>query len=269
MEKNNELKSIVKEKYADIAINSSTEESQGCGCGCSCEPSGEFTIMKDEYKNIEGYVENADLGLGCGLPTQYAGINIGDTVLDLGSGAGNDVFVARSIVGEQGRVIGIDMTEEMIEKAKINNFKLGFENVEFKLGDIEKMPLENDTIDVIVSNCVLNLVPDKEKAFKEIYRVLKDGGHFCVSDIVIKGELPEEVRRSAELYVGCVSGAINKDEYLKIIEHTGFRDVVIHTSKEINLPDSILKEFLDENKFNLVKKSGLGISSITVSGYKN
>jgi ubiquinone/menaquinone biosynthesis C-methylase UbiE len=137
--------------------------------------------MKDEYQQVNGYVAEADLGLGCGLPTQYAGINEGDTVVDLGSGAGNDVFVARSIVGEKGRVTGIDMTEEMIEKATNNNKKLGFKNVEFRLGDIENLPIENDSVDVVVSNCVLNLVPDKFKAFKEIYRILKPGGHFCVS----------------------------------------------------------------------------------------
>jgi ubiquinone/menaquinone biosynthesis C-methylase UbiE len=269
MEKLKDLKSIVKDKYAEIAINVKSVDSDNCGCGCCDDSQSDITIMKDEYKEIDGYVADADLGLGCGIPTQYAGIKEGDTVLDLGSGAGNDVFVARSIVGEKGKVIGLDMTEEMIEKAVINNRKMGFENVEFKLGDIENMPLETDSIDVVVSNCVLNLVPDKRQAFEEVFRVLKPGGHFCVSDIVTKGELPEDIRRSAELYAGCVSGAVEKEEYLKIIERSGFGNVNVHVQKEINLPDELLKEFLDDEKYALVKKSDMGIYSITVSAYKS
>jgi ubiquinone/menaquinone biosynthesis C-methylase UbiE len=268
MAKLNDLKSIVKEKYAEIAANSTVSDSDDCGCGCCGESQSDFTIMKDEYKQIDGYVAEADLGLGCGLPTQYANIKEGETIVDLGSGAGNDVFVARSIVGEEGRVIGIDMTEEMIDKAVINNSKLGFENVEFRLGDIENMPVETDSVDVVVSNCVLNLVPDKTKAFKEIYRILKPGGHFCVSDIVTKGELPDEIRRSAELYAGCVSGAVDNDEYLNIIEKSGFGNVEVHKHKEINLPDQLLKEFLADQEFQMVKNSDIGIHSITVSGYK-
>ncbi len=198
--------------------------------------------MQDEYNNLDGYVADADLGLGCGLPTEYAGIKKGDTVVDLGSGAGNDVFVARAIVGDEGKVIGLDMTEEMIEKANLNKAKLGFKNVEFHLGDIEQMPFENNIADVVVSNCVLNLVPDKRKAFSEIYRVLKPGAHFCVSDIVIKGELPAGLKKSAEMYAGCVAGALQQDDYLGIIKETGFRNVEVKKTKVIELPDDVLGE---------------------------
>jgi ubiquinone/menaquinone biosynthesis C-methylase UbiE len=268
MEKLKDLKSIVKDKYAEIALNAKPESVSDCGCGCCGEAQTEFTIMNDEYHNLDGYVADADLNLGCGIPTQYAGIEAGNTVLDLGSGAGNDVFVARSIVGEQGSVIGLDMTSEMVEKAKVNNRKMGYDNVEFKLGDIENMPIDSDSVDVVVSNCVLNLVPDKNLAFNEIFRVLKSGGHFCVSDIVTKGELPDDIRRSAELYVGCVSGAVEKEEYLRIIENAGFTQVNVHISKEIQLPDEMLKEYLGEEQLAVVKKSDIGIFSITVSAYK-
>ena len=268
MDKLKDPKTIVKEKYAQIATESEKTIANDCGCGCCGDAQPEFTILKDEYQEIDGYVADADLNLGCGIPTQFAGINRGDTVVDLGSGAGNDVFVARKIVGEEGKVVGLDMTEEMIKKAESNNEKMGFKNVEFKLGDIENMPLESDSIDVIVSNCVLNLVPDKNLAFKEMYRVTKSGGHFCVSDIVIEGELPDEIRQSAELYAGCVSGALEKSEYLKTIVDAGFEDVVVHVSKKIDLPDDFLREYLDEEKLMLLRKSELGIYSITVSGYK-
>ena len=269
MEKTKDLKSIVKDKYAEIAIKSSVTDSENCGCGCSCDSQSEFTIMQDEYNQVEGYVAEADLGLGCGIPTQYANIKEGNTVVDLGSGAGNDVFVARSIVGGEGRVIGIDMTGEMISKAEQNNQKMGFENVEFRLGDIENMPVDTDSVDVVVSNCVLNLVPDKKRAFEEIYRILKPGGHFCISDIVTNGELPDEIRKSAELYVGCVSGAVDNEEYLKTIEQSGFRDVDVHIRKEINLPDDLLKKILDDQQFATVKNSDIGVYSITISAYKS
>jgi len=268
MEKLSRLKSIVKENYAKIA-NSAIEDSERCGCGCNCESAEKLTIMKNEYKNMDGYVATADLGLGCGLPTQYAAINESDTVVDLGSGAGNDVFIAHSIVGKKGHVIGIDMTQEMIDKAVKNNKTLGFKNVEFRLGDIENLPVDNDSVDVVISNCVLNLVPDKKEAFKEIHRILKSGGHFCISDIVTNGILPEEIRHSAELYVGCISGAVEKEEYLKIIEETGFKDMVIHTQKEINLPGALLKEFLNDRQLISINNNNIGIYSITVSAYKS
>jgi ubiquinone/menaquinone biosynthesis C-methylase UbiE len=259
------VKQTVKEKYAEIALGT---EGQGC-CGPSSYCCGSsnlinFSMIGDDYNNIEGHVAEADLGLGCGLPTEYAGIKIGDTVVDLGSGAGNDVFIARSIVGEAGKVIGIDMTEEMIDKANTNNAKLDFKNVEFRLGDIEAMPVDHSVADVVVSNCVLNLVPNKQKAFEEIYRVLKSDGHFCVSDIVIKGELPENLKKSAMMYAGCVAGAIQQDDYLHIISTTGFTNVEIKKTKVIDLPDEILKEYLSESELSEYRQSGVGVFSITV-----
>jgi len=260
-----ELKNIVKEKYAEIAVQS---ERRGCGCGCGT-PDVDTSFMSDEYINLNGYLADADLKLGCGVPTEYAGIKKGDTVVDLGSGAGNDVFVAHALVGEAGKVIGVDMTEEMIKKANRNKEKLNAANVEFHLGEIENLPLENNIADVVISNCVLNLVPSKEKAFAEIYRILKPGAHFCVSDIVIKGELPEAIKRSAEMYAGCVSGALQQDEYLGIIEKTGFKKIEIKTSKRSDLPDEELKLYLSDNELKLFKESRTGLFSITVVGYKN
>lgn len=265
MQNSNEIKEVVKEKYGEIARSNKT----GCGCGCgSSEKIVDYTIIKDEYHNLEGYVADADLGLGCGMPTEFAGIKKGDTVVDLGSGAGNDVFVARAIVGDEGKVIGVDMTEDMIEHANKNNQKLGYKNVEFKLGDIENMPLENSIADVVVSNCVLNLVPDKQKAFVEIFRILKPGGHFCVSDIVLKGELPDNLKKSAEMYAGCVAGAVQQEEYLKIIENAGFKNIMIDKTKVVELPDEVLKNYLSETEIVSFRNNHMGIFSITVTAYK-
>ncbi len=267
MQTTDEIKKVVKEKYGEIAKSNSSCCGPTSCCGTDSKVD-DYSIMKDDYTKLEGYVADADLGLGCGLPTEFAGIKNGDTVVDLGSGAGNDVFVARAIVGEEGKVIGLDFTQEMIDKANENKEKVGFANVEFKLGEIEDMPLDNDTADVIVSNCVLNLVPDKVKAFAEMYRVTKPGGHFCVSDIVLKGELPAQLKKSAEMYAGCVAGAIQQDEYLGIIEQAGFKNVEIKKTKVIELPDNILEEYLSSEGMKIYKESKIGIFSITVVGYK-
>ncbi len=227
-----------------------------CGPACGCGPEGkDYSVFGLEYTKVEGYVADADLQLGCGIPTEFAEIKTGDTVVDLGSGAGNDVFVARQITGEKGKVIGVDMTPEMVAKANVNKAKLGFENIDFKLGDIENLPLENDMSDVVVSNCVLNLVPDKEKAFAEIYRILKPGAHFCVSDIVLEGEIPEGLKKSAELYAGCVSGALQKDDYLGIVDKSGFKNIEVKKSREIVLPDELLKSFLNGEQIEKYKTS--------------
>lgn len=269
MKTSEEIKSVVKEKYSEIAKSNSTG---GC-CGtkdssCCGDKASDFVMIGDDYKSIEGYVADADLGLGCGVPTELAGIKKGDTVVDLGSGAGNDVFVTRAIVGDEGKVIGVDFTEVMIEKANLNNEKLGYKNVEFKLGDIEALPLEDNIADVIISNCVLNLVPDKVKAFKEMFRTIKPGGHFCVSDIVIQGTMPEELKNSAAMYAGCVSGAIQQEEYLDIIKQSGFKKIEIKKSKRITLPDNLLKTYLTEEGIKNYKEELTGIISITVVGYK-
>ncbi len=264
MQNSNEIKEMVKEKYALIAKQSKKEnETSCCGSGCGCSTI-DYSIMSDDYTSLEGYIAEADLGLGCGLPTEYANIKIGDTVVDLGSGAGNDAFIARSIVGEDGRVIGIDMTETMIERARKNAQKLKLENVEFRLGDIEHVPLSNNKADVVVSNCVLNLVPDKLKAFTEIYRILKPGGHFNISDIVLEGELPADLVKEAEMYAGCVAGAIQKNDYLALIRNAGFTNIVINKEKKIIVPDEILSNYLSEEQLKIYKESKTGIFSITV-----
>ena len=220
--------------------------------------------MADDYTRLDGYNPDADLGLGCGLPTEFAKIKTGDTVVDLGSGAGNDAFIARRIVGEAGRVIGVDITEKMIELAKNNSAKLGYKNVEFRHGDIDSMPLVSNKADVVVSNCVLNLVPNKHKVFDEVFRVLKPGGHFSISDIVIEGELPSKWKEIAELYAGCVSGAIQKNEYLGIIEEAGFTNITLQKDKTIVIPDEILAEYLNKEEIDEYKKGKVRITSITV-----
>ena len=263
-----DLKLIVKEKYGEIAIQSKLiNQSSCCGSTGSCSDV-DYTIFSDDYSGQEGYNPDADLGLGCGLPTAFAKIKKGDTVIDLGSGAGNDCFVARSVAGESGKIIGIDFTEKMIEKARANAEKLGFNNVEFRQGDIDSMPVTSNKADVIVSNCVLNLVPNKHKVFSEIFRVLKPGGHFSISDIVLVGELPAKWREIAELYAGCVSGAIQKTEYLGIIAETGFVNTSLQKEKEIVIPDDILANYLNADEIALYKKGDTKIVSITVYAEK-
>lgn len=268
MQNEKEIKEMVKEKYGQIAKQSTSCCGPSSCCGTTDNKIVGYTVMQDEYDHLDGYVADANLGLGCGLPTEFAGIKKGDVVVDLGSGAGNDVFVARALVGDEGKVIGIDMTQEMIDKARLNNSKLGYKNVEFYLGEIEAMPLENSIADVVVSNCVLNLVPNKQKAFKEIYRILKTDGHFCVSDIVLKGELPANLKKSAMMYAGCVAGAIQQDEYLKIIEDTGFKNTEIKKIKVIDLPDEILKDYLSDEEIASFRENKIGIFSITVVSEK-
>ncbi len=261
------LKQIVKEKYAQIAEQSYTENASSC-CGAGGCSTMDYTIMAEDYSSMEGYVAEADLGLGCGLPTEFALIKEGDVVIDLGSGAGNDAFVARSLTGEKGKVIGIDFTEKMIEKARANADKLGYHNVEFRQGDIEKMPVTANVANVIVSNCVLNLVPDKAKAFSEMFRVLKPGGHFSVSDIVLQGTLPAGLQQNAEMYAGCVAGAIQKEDYLAMIHRAGFVPVSIQKERKITIPDEILANHLNPAELEQYRDGALGIYSITVYGEK-
>ncbi len=261
------IKQAVREKYGEIARQDKAVNAASCcgSGGCSTEV---YNIMTDDYAQLDGYAPDADLGLGCGLPTQFAGIKPGDTVLDLGSGAGNDCFVARNETGPDGRVIGVDFTPEMIAKAKENALKLGYGNVEFREGDIEHLPLSADMVDVVVSNCVLNLVPDKQKAFAEILRVLKSGGHFSISDVVLRGSLPDKLREAAEMYAGCVSGAMQESDYLGIIHDLGFEQVTVQKRKAIDVPDDILARYISAEEITAFRNSGTGILSITVSAAK-
>ena len=269
MNTSTEIKKTVRDKYAEIA-NQPKEQNlvSCCGATSSCCGDDVYNIMADDYSKLEGYNPDADLGLGCGLPTEFAKIKEGDTVIDLGSGAGNDAFVARRLTGEKGKVIGIDFTEPMIARARENADKLGLHNVEFRLGDIDDMPVTANKADVIVSNCVLNLVPNKHKVFGEIYRVLKPGGHFSISDIVLEGPLPEKWKQVAELYAGCVSGAIQKKEYLSIIEESGFKNIALQKDKTIHIPDDILANYLSAEEISEYKKGKTRITSITVFAEK-
>ncbi len=267
MQSDNRLKEIVRQKYSEIALQDKTfNQSSCCGAGaCSTEV---YNIMTDDYTELRGYNPDADLGLGCGLPTQFAKIKKGDTVIDLGSGAGNDAFIARHETGETGKVIGIDFTPAMINKARINAEKLGFANVEFRQGDIENMPASDNLADVIVSNCVLNLVPGKDAVIKEIHRVLKPGGHFSISDIVLIGDLPDALRQDAEMYAGCVSGDIQKETYLSLIQQNGFTNITLQKEKPINIPDDILMKYMTEKESEGFKNGKTGIFSVTVYAEK-
>ena len=257
------LRQVVKEKYSKIA----NEESQISDCCDSVCCGEDYSFVGEEYHGQDGYVKEADLGLGCGLPTEFARIKPGHTVVDLGSGAGNDVFIARNETGDHGRVIGLDFTQEMIDRARINNQKLGYTNVEFVLGGIENNPLPDNFGDVVVSNCVFNLVPDKKTAFQETFRILRPGGHFSISDIVVQGEIPDALRSQAELYAGCVSGAIDKEEYLENVRLAGFQNIQIQKEREIVIPDEILNSLTREER-NLYEQADLGIYSITVYAEK-
>ncbi|HEY4799343.1 MAG TPA: arsenite methyltransferase [Bacteroidia bacterium] len=261
------IKEMVKQKYSEIALQDKDVNSSSCcgAGGCSTEV---YNIMSDDYTTLRGYNPIADLGLGCGLPTQFAKIKKGDTVIDLGSGAGNDCFVARDETGETGKVIGIDFTPAMIDKARANAEKLGFNNVEFRQGDIEKIPVTANAADIIVSNCVLNLVPDKNAVFNEMFRVLKPGGHFSISDIVITGDLPEKIKTAAEMYAGCVASAINKYEYLRYINTSGFKNITLQKEKPIIVPDDILKNYLNDKEIAEYKSNPTIIYSITVYAEK-
>lgn len=267
MNTNEEIKEMVKQKYSEIALqDQETNASSCCGSGgCSTEV---YNIMSDEYEHLEGYSAEADLKLGCGLPTEFAKIKPGNTVVDLGSGAGNDCFVARHETGESGKVIGIDFTPEMIDKARLNADKLKFNNVEFRLGDIENIPTMSNIADVVVSNCVMNLVPNKPKAFSEVHRILKVGGHFSISDIVLTGDLPERIKNAAEMYAGCVASAIQKEDYFEIIKNSGFKNITIQKEKPIIIPNDILKNYLSEEEIETYNSNKNIIFSITVYAEK-
>lgn len=263
-----DLKLVVKEKYGEIANQSITQNKTSCcGSGSSCCDST-YSIFADDYTHLKGYNSDADLALGCGIPTAFTTIKEGDSVLDLGSGAGNDCFVARSLVGEKGKVVGLDFTPQMLEKARANSKKLGFTNIEFVEGDIEEMPLQSNQFDVVISNCVLNLVPNKKAAFEQIYRVLKPNGAFSISDVVLVGQLPDKLLHDATMYAGCVSGAVEKEEYLNFIKNAGFTNIEVKKEKPIVIPTEILAHYLTESEITLYKGGKSGIFSITVTAKK-
>jgi ubiquinone/menaquinone biosynthesis C-methylase UbiE len=267
---NKELKELVKEKYGEIAGQAKVQnETSCCGIGSFSCSGVDYTIFSENYSELQGYNPDADLGLGCGIPTEFALIKKGDTVVDLGSGAGNDCFVSRALVGDTGKVIGIDFTETMIAKARENAEKLGFNNVEFRFGDIEKIPITANNADVVISNCVLNLVPDKKKAFDEIYRILKINGHFSISDVVLDGILPVKLEKAAEMYAGCVSGAVQKQAYLDIIKSSGFKNISVQKEKKITIPDEILLNYISKAELEEFKHKNTGIYSITVYAEKS
>ncbi len=265
-----ELKQIVKDKYTVIADQAKEANASSC-CGATsvcCGDGMTYSIMADDYTGKHGYAEEADLALGCGIPTDYADIRPGMTVLDLGSGAGNDVFIAAKDAGPDGLVIGVDMTEAMIVKANENKSKLGAGNVDFRLGEIESLPIDDDSVDVIISNCVLNLVPEKEKAFAEMFRVLKSGGSFTVSDIVVDGDMPTHLRSVATMYAGCVSGAERRERYLGYIREAGFIDVSIPKEKPIRIPDDVIQSELAHLPEEQRSMGSAHLVSVTVRAVK-
>lgn len=262
-----ELKAIVREQYGTIAHQSPADNAASC-CGAGPVSNKVYSIMMDDYTGTAGYAPEADLGLGCGLPVEHALLKPGMTVLDLGSGAGNDCFVARHEVGAEGKVIGVDFTPAMLAKARANAEARGYNNVEFRAGDIDDLPVTSGSVDAVISNCVLNLVPNKERVFAEMFRVLKPGGHFSVSDIVLVGELPDALRNAAELYAGCVSGAIQRGAYLAGLEAAGFESVTVQKTKPILLPDDVLERYLDAEGIAAFAARQTGIFSVTVFGQK-
>lgn len=267
METNHELREIVRKKYSQIVKSSGSCCDTSC-CGGQETERSDYNMIGDAYEGISGYFADADLGLGCGVPVEHAGLQAGQTVLDLGCGAGLDAFVARSQIGDSGHVIGVDMTAEMIARARENAQKSGFANVEFRLGEIEHLPVVSDSVDVVISNCVLNLVPDKEKAFAEIFRVLKPGGHFCISDIVSSQPLPDCLKKVAEAYAGCVSGAIPKDDYLQIVDETGFGQISVASERRIDVPANLLTNSLSQEQLKQVAADDVHVVSVTVTAVK-
>lgn len=264
---NDQIREMVRQKYAEIVSTPESACSPPCG-GPEEQAEENFNMIGDAYDGIDGYVADADLGLSCGVPVEHAGLKAGQTVLDLGSGAGLDVFVARNEVGPHGHVIGVDMTAEMVAKARKNTAQSGFDNVEFRLGEIEHLPVLSDSVDVVISNCVLNLVPDKQRAFAEIFRVLKPGGHFCISDIVSSQQLPDWIKDIAEAYAGCVSGAIPKMEYMQLIQESGFEQVEIASERRINVPAELIAESLTSEQLDEAQSEDLHVMSVTVTAIK-
>jgi SAM-dependent methyltransferase len=251
--KEKEIKKVVKGRYAQIAKQDQRSCCPSCGCGVS--PLSQAEVIGYSREDLEHIPEETIMGLGCGNPTAIAELKAGEVVLDLGSGAGVDVFLAANKVGPTGRVIGVDMTEEMVDKAKSIARSHGYHNVEFRLGEIEKLPVEDKSVDAVISNCVINLSPDKSKVFQEAYRALKPGGRLTVSDIVSEGMLPAEIKDNPDAWACCIGGALEQQEYLRDIKEAGFEDVQVISSKEFYIEG--------EGSQALTK-----LLSITVKAYK-
>jgi SAM-dependent methyltransferase len=260
----------VREHYGQLARQSMAEGANCCepASGCCGITDVNASRFAEDYSTEAGYVADADLGLGCGLPTRHAGLAPGQTVLDLGSGAGNDLFVARQHVGEAGHLIGVDFAPAMVAKARKNARKQGYRNMTFRQGELTALPLGEAEVDVAVSNCVLNLEPEKAAAFAEMYRVLKPGGHFCISDIVLLRELPPALQDDAALYAGCISGALLQATYLAALTQAGFEAVSVAAVKPIALPDELLQQHLDAQALAAFREQGPALQSITVTGYR-
>ncbi len=246
--KKEEIKEKVRERYGKFAKQGTSCCGNGCGCADnSAENMSKLVGYSDE--DIGSVPEGSNLGLGCGNPIALASLKEGETVLDLGSGAGFDCFLAAKKVGKKGKVVGVDMTPEMLKRARENASKGGYKNVEFREGEIEALPVEDNSIDAVISNCVINLSPDKEQVFREMYRVLKKGGRFMVSDITLAKDLPKELRNSIAAYVGCIAGAITREEYLSAIKKAGFSDVKIVKEEPFPLDavdDPSIKDIFDK-----------------------
>jgi SAM-dependent methyltransferase len=265
------LKKSIQEKYTVIVGQSEylSEEDEACGCGsgCGCGSSSSPDLASD-YTEMQGYHPFADLGLGCGTPIEYAHIKSGHTVVDLGSGAGNDCFVARELTGDQGKVIGIDITEAMVEKGRRNAELAGYNNVEFRLGDMEKLPLSDKSAHVVLANCSLNLAPDKPAVFREALRTLKHHGQFCISDIFTRGDFPKGLKMDADMYLGCMAGTTSLDECVRLLGELGFEEITVHDIRKIELPDAMLHYYLPPEEAKVFREGEPGMYAVTLSAEK-
>ena len=268
MRSNDEIRTLVRERYgAIVREGASCCAPASCGCGPEMAPDG-LNMIGDAYAGVAGHLAEADLNLGCGVPTRHAALAAGETVLDLGSGAGNDVFIARHEVGPEGRVIGVDMTPEMIVKARTNASKLGYDNVEFRLGEIEQMPVETGSVDVVISNCVLNLVPDKAGAFAEMFRVLRPGGRFCVSDIVATGELPRAGTGCRRPLCRLRRRSHARGRLPRHARSGRLRARALAEAKPVAMPDDALAPHMEAEEIAAFRASGIVLKSVTVIGSK-
>ncbi len=261
-----EYKDNLRMRFTEIAFQSEqmVEDSCGCGSGCGCHSTQE----EPDSNALPGYFPSADLGLGAGMPTMHAEIKEGDIVVDLGSGAGIDSFLAREITGPAGKVIGFDMTEKMIEKARRNADMAGYNNVEFRLGDVENLPLNEKSAHVVIGNGLLGLTPDKENALKEVYRVLKHHGQLCFSEFMIRGNMPKGLKMDADLYMGCMAGSLSVEDYVAMLEKAGFEEITIKDEQKIELPAAMIHYYLPPEEAIYFTEGSSGIYAVTITADK-